>query len=144
MKNTLQYLCLLSVLAAVNLPASAQPGEKPSCEKVQGLLKNGSPAADVVRATMDSTMTLAEATVFAMVCGGEENRVAIATAGIESAGNLAQAQSVANAVLATAGQTGAVADAVNGAMKVYAEGMPQPYVHEDKYTPYGGGVSPST
>ena len=144
MKIALRNLCLASLLALALLAAIAQSDEMPSCEKVQVLLNNGSSATDVVRATMDKTMTLAEATVYAMVCGGEENRVAIATAGIESAGNLAQAQSVANAVLATAGQTGAVANAVNGAMKVYAEHMPQPYVHEDKYTPYGGGVSPST
>ena len=125
------------------LAANAQADETPSCEKVQAMLKGGNSVGDVVRATMGEGMTLVEATVFAMVCGGEDNRVAIATAGIEAAGNLAQAQAVANAGLATAGQTGAVASAVNRAMKEYAEHMPQPSVHEDDFTPTGGGVSPA-
>ena len=144
MKNTVLKLCLASLLLLVPLWGSAETEAKQSCEQVQSMLKEGAPAADVVRATMETGMTLAEATVFAMVCGGETSRVAIATAGVEAAGNLAQAQSVASAVLATAGQTGAVADAINIAMKAYARSMPQPNVHEDNYTPYGSGISPAT
>ena len=144
MKKVMLHVCLTSLLLAMPFAVSAQTGEKPSCELVQNLLEGGSSTGDVVRATVETGMSLAEATVFAMVCGGEENRVDIATAGIEAAGNLAQAQSVANAVLAAAGQTGAVAVAVNEAMEVYARHMPQPGVHQDDYTPTGGGVSPAT
>jgi hypothetical protein len=90
-------------------------------------------------------MSLAEATVYAMECGGDEHREAIATAGIEAAENLAQAQSVADAVLASAGQIRAVVAGVHAALQEYVRAMPQPDVYEDKYTPTGGdgAVSPA-
>lgn len=146
MKNALLQWYLAGWLAVMPVVASAQTvaTDKQSCDRVRYLLDVGSPAGAVVRDTVAAGMTLAEATVFAMVCGGEENRVAIATAGVELAGNLAQAQSVATAVKATAGQTGAVAVAVDKAMLEYARLMPQPNVHQDEYTPTGGGVSPAT
>jgi hypothetical protein len=121
-----------------------QAEETRSCEPVQSLLARGTAPEDVVRAVVDTGMTLGEATVFAMVCGGEANRVAIATAGVSLAGNLAQAKSVANSVLATAGETGPVAGAVDAALQDYVKNMPQPSVYEDQYTPHGGGASPAT
>ena len=140
MRNALPVMCLCGLLAAIPLGVSAQVEEQQSCDNISELLAGGSSAGDVVRATMATGMNLVEATVFAMVCGGEANREAIATAGIEAAGNLAQAQSVAYAVLATAGQTGPVADAVRLAMDDYARHMPQPDVYQDEFTPTGGGV----
>jgi hypothetical protein len=143
MQNTLLRVFLASLLALVPGIASAQEVEEASCDKVRAWLAADSSADEVVQAVVATGITLAEATVFAMVCGGEENRVAIASAGVASAGNLAQAQFVADAVMAAAGQTGAVADAVRAAVKTYAENMPQPEVYQDNYTPRGGSVSPA-
>jgi hypothetical protein len=50
---------------------------------------------------------------------------------------------VSNAVLATAGQTGPVAEAARAALAEYARHMPQPDVYKDEFTPTGGGVSPA-
>jgi len=145
MKNPLLTLCLSGLLAGMPLAAGAQVPVQASCDTVKNSLSGGSSAGDVVRATVETGMGLAEATVFAMVCVGDQNPEAIATAGIAAAGNLAQAQSVANAVLASAGQTGTVADAVRAAMQDYVRHMPQPDVYQDKYAPTGGDstVSPA-
>jgi hypothetical protein len=145
MKPSLRALFLFGLLAYIPLAAVAQDEGERSCDAVLSLLAGGSSAGDVVRATVATGMSLAEATVYAMECGGDENREAIATAGIEAAGNFAQAQSVADAVLASAGQTGSVAEAVSAALQDYIKHMPQPDVYQDKYTPTGGdgAVSPA-
>jgi hypothetical protein len=145
MKNSLLTLCLSVFLVGIPFAAGAQEAEQASCDTVKNVLSSGGSAGDAVRATMETGMSLAEATVYAMVCVGDQTPEAIATAGIEAAGNLAQAQSVANAVLASAGQTGAVADAVRAAMQEYVRHMPQPAVYQDKYSPTGGDstVSPA-
>jgi hypothetical protein len=144
MKPSLLAL-FLSGLLAIPLAVVAQDEEKLSCDAVLSLLASGSSAAEVVRATVATGMGLAEATVHAIECGGDENQETIARAGIEMAGNLPQAQSVADAVLASVGQTGPVADAVQVALQDYIRYMPQPDVYEDKYTPTGGdnAVSPA-
>jgi hypothetical protein len=134
---------LASLLALMPLAASALENEA-AYNDVISSLDGGATPGDIIRALVnDYDMTLAEATVFAMVSGGQANRVAFATAGIESAGNLAQAQSVAYAVKAAAGDTGAVATAVDQAIAKYAELMPQPSVYEDEYSPTGGAISPA-
>ena len=143
MKRTMLNVFLVSLLALMPLAASALENEA-AYNDVVSSLEGGTTPGDIIRALIkDYDMTLAEATVFAMVSGGQANRVAFATAGIESAGNLAQAQSVAYAVKATAGDTGAVATAVDQAMAKYAELMPQPNVYEDEYSPTGGAISPA-
>lgn len=153
MPNTLLRICLAGLLALgaaiasaqdTGAPTSISEDEQESCTKIRNDLLAGSSPDQVVRATVTAGKTLAEATVFAMVCGGEDYRAAVAAAGVAAAGNLAQAQFVATAVMAAAGQTGPVADAVRAEVETYARNMPQPQVHEDRYTPYGGGVSPAT
>jgi hypothetical protein len=143
MRCAILNVFLASLLALMPLAASALENEAAYNDVVTSL-EGGTTAGDIIRALVkDYDMTLAEATVFAMVAGGQANRVAFATAGIESAGNLAQAQSVANAVKAAAGDTGAVATAVDQAIAKYAELMPQPNVYEDEYSPTGGAISPA-
>lgn len=145
MKDTLLKLCLRGLFIGVVLSAGAQAAQQPSCASIQKSLAGGSSADAVIRTVVESGMSLADATVYALVCVGEENPEAIATAGIEAAGNLPQAQSVATAVLATTGETGPVAEAVRAAMHEYTRRMPQPDVYQDKYTPTGGDqvVSPA-
>jgi hypothetical protein len=145
MKKVFYLLCLSSVLTCVVIPAVAQGDEALSCDNVRDMLAGGSSATEVVHATVQTGMSLVDATVFAISCVGNENPEAIATAGIEAAGNLAQAQSVADAVLASAGQIRAVSTGVYAALQEYIKNMPQPEVYEDKYTPTGGdnAVSPA-
>ena len=148
MRKTINYLCAIALLAGTGLSLQAQDevDDKPrkeSCESVKNVLAEGGSAAEAVRVTRLMGMGLAEATVYAMVCGGEANRIDIATAGVAAAENLAQAQSVAYAVLATGGETGPLADAVRGAVNEYARLMSQPKVYQDEYTPLGRGVSPA-
>lgn len=118
--------------------------EQRSCSCLSSMLEDGGSAEAVVRANIDAGMDLSEATVFAMGCGGEDNRVAIAVAGVRLASSLAQAQTVANSVLATVGQTGEVADAVREAVRMVARDLPQPGVYVDEYTPTGTDVSPAS
>lgn len=112
-------------------------------QAVQNMLADGSSPSGVVDAMVSRGMTLSEATVFAMVSGGEQHRVAIATAGVAAADTLAEARTVADAVVATSGQSGPVAIAVREALHRYADSMPAPSVYEDDYTPTGTGVSPA-
>lgn len=145
MKNSLITLCLATVLAFLPLAASAQENSQAYSE-VNASLTNGTSHSDIIRALIDNhDMTLSEATVFALVSGGEANRVAFATAGVGLASNLPQAQGVVAAVKATAGETGASAKAADVALDEYITSMPQPTVYENKYSPTGGGdVSTST
>jgi hypothetical protein len=143
MKSTILNVFLASLLALMPLAASALENEA-AYNDVVSSLDGGTSSGDIISALIkDYDMTLAEATVFAMVSGGQANRVAFATAGVELASNLPQAQSVANAVKATAGDPGAVATAVDQAMEEYARHMPQPDVYKDDYSPKGGAVSPA-
>jgi hypothetical protein len=146
MKKSLIVLCLSSLFACIPVLVVAQVEASSPCENVRGMLGDGRSAGDVIRTIMETGMSLADATVYAMNCVGEENPQAIATAGIEEADNLAQAHVVAEAVLAVTGQTGPVADAVQVALQEYARHMPQPDVYRDEYTPTGGtgAVSPAS
>jgi len=153
MKNTLLNLFLASLLAVFPWAASAEDNgasgysleHKAAYDAVNSELGKSTAPADIIRMLTKEPydMSLSEATVFAMVSGGQANRVAFATAGIESASNLAQAQAVANAVKATVDVPGAVATAVDEAMVKYAELMAQPDVYKDVYSPKGAGVSPA-
>lgn len=142
MRVLLQWkLVLLGALFGVHGVAFAQ---QPSCEELQAILDDIAPASEAVKMTMASGLTLSEAAVYTLVCGGEVHRVEVATDSIMMSGNLAQAQSVASALVRTAGETGPVAVAVDQALREYARTVPQPGVHQDSYTPHGGGVSPAS
>jgi hypothetical protein len=118
--------------------------EQRSCACLLRMLEDDASAEALVRATVATGLGLAEATVFALECGGENNQVAIAVAGVMLAGSLAQAQSVANAVLAIVSQSGEVADAVREAVGLVARELPRPGVYVDEYTPTGTDVSPAS
>jgi hypothetical protein len=143
MKNAFFTVFFASLLALLPLGANAVESQAAYDEVISSLAASTAPADIISSLVNNHGMTLTAATVFAMVSGGQDNRVAFATAGIGLAGNLAQAQSVANGVKATAGQSGVVADAVDAAMEQYVRTMPQPNVYEDDYSPAGGGVSPA-
>jgi hypothetical protein len=144
MKNTFLTVFFASLLALLPLGANAVENQAAYDEVISSLAASTAPADIISSLVNNHGMTLTAATVFAMVSGGQDNRVAFATAGIGLAGNLAQAQSVANGVKATAGQSGVVADAVDAALEQYVRTMPQPNVYEDDYSPAGGGVSPAS
>lgn len=131
-------LCALGCFPAF---AAAQ---QPSCKELLAILDDIAPASEAVKLTMASGLKLSEAAVYTLVCGGEAHRVAIATDSIMMSGSLAQAQSVAAALIRTAGESGPVAVAVDQALREYARTVPQPGVHQDAYSPHGGGVSPSS
>jgi hypothetical protein len=138
-------LCLSVLLTILPLSASGQESSE-AYNEVKSSLAAGVSHEDIIRTLMAGhDMGLSEATVFALVSGGEANRVAFSTAGIDLATSLAQAQGVATAIKATAGETGAVAAAVDIAMDEFIRTMPQPDVYENKYSPMGSGdVSTST
>ena len=143
MKNTFLTVFFASLLALLPLGANAVENQAAYDEVISSLAASTAPADIISSLVENHGMTLTEATVFAMVSGGQDNRVAFATAGIGLAGNLAQAQAVANGVKDTAGQSGEVANAVDAAMEEYVRAMPQPNVYEEDYSPAGGGVSPA-
>lgn len=148
MKKMVLSFAMAGVLGLQSILGTAQESARIDFSEahntVQSMLAAGSSGRAVVDATMASGMSLSEATVFAMVSGGESHRVNIAEAGISAAGNTAQALTVADAVLATAGETGPVADAVREVLQRDTALMERPSVYEDDYTPTGAGVSPST
>lgn len=137
----------LFVVFALALPfVAAQAGAgAPACDSVRQTLAGGGSAAAVIAAATEAGMSRADATVYVMGCVGDDHPEAIAAAGVAAADNLAQAQAVADAVLAVAGENAVVTNAVNFALRDYIQHMPQPDVYEDKYTPTGGddAVSPA-
>jgi hypothetical protein len=149
MTKSFCHLLLAGFMALMPFAVSAQDSTA-ATEAVNASLMSGTSHADIIRALTEEphNMSLAEATVFAMNAGGDANRTAFVAAGIQSASTLPQAQSVATAVKASAGETGAVADAADAAMLEYARLMDQPFIHHDEDLPTGGGnrspVSPSS
>jgi len=138
------YRWKVALLGALFCLPGAAGAQQPSCEQLKAILDDIAPASQAVLLTMDTGLTLAEAAVYTLVCGGENHRVEVATDSIMMSGNLAQAQSVASALVRTAGETGAVAIAVDQALRDFARTVQQPDVHQDAYTPHGGGVSPAS
>jgi hypothetical protein len=145
MKYTLLRLTLLSLLFSIPFGANATMDEVAAYSAVQTMLVDGSTPAEIIAALKDDGRTLSEATVFAMVSGGEGNRVAFADAGVASATSLMEAQGVVDAVLATAGQTGPVADALQVAFAEYSASIEPPPTYTGGNIATGGGaVSPSS
>ena len=145
MKQTLLRFTLLGLLITLPFSANAVMDEVAAYSTVQTMMANGSSPADIIAALKEDGRTLAESTVFAMVSGGENMRVAFATAGVESATSLMEAQSVVDAVLAAAGETGPVADALQVAMNTYTKSIPPPSTYTGGNIATGGGaISPST
>jgi len=132
-------LSSLFVSLALALPSMAAQADAPSCASLQQMLAGGSSAEAVIAAVAATGVNRADATVYAMDCAGDGSREALVAAGVAGADNLAQAQSVTDAVLAVAGENAAVINAANFALRDYIRQMPQPDVYEDQYTPTGGG-----
>jgi hypothetical protein len=144
-KCTLFGLCLSGLLFIQPLAANPQPEEDESCQRVDKRLQGGDSAKEVITGVVDGGMSLTEATVFAMVCGGQGNRVAMVTAGVALAGSLAEAQSVVSGVIAAAGEGSPEAVAVHEAFNAYKRTAKQPAVYEKEHIPQGGFViSPAT
>jgi len=144
MQNTFSHVFLAALLLALPEALSAQTvpqGE--SCEKVESLLASGSSAGEVIAALVDGGRILTEATVFSMVCGGQDKRIDMVTAGVGLAASLPEAESVVTAVVAAAGEGSPEAVAARGALESYAKTAPQPPVYRGEGAPTGGsGVSP--
>lgn len=123
--------------------SSDQTDRDESCQQVDKWLEAGAPPGEVITTMLNSGMTRAEGTVFAMLCAESIYREAIARAGVQEAASLSEARSVAAAVLAMTGETGPVADTVRQELAGRERLARQPSVYEGDYDP-GGGVSPST
>lgn len=143
MKTAMLNILLGSLLALMPVAVSAQ--DKAVYYDVTSTLEGGVAPGEIINTLMDDYgVTLVEATLFAMMNGGEANREDFAVAGIEAADNLAQAQVVADAVKAEFGFSGILATVVDGALLQYAKMMPQPKVYESDYWSSGGPVSPAS
>jgi len=138
MKNTILHLGLAAVLAALPFAATAAIPDDEDCDVVKQLVKDNTPPATIIKTMVGGGMALEEGAVFAMVCGGEANRVPIAVAGVEAAANLVQANGVATALIATAGETSPVAGAVRNALKEYRRLASQPPVYSPEHERSGG------
>ena len=143
MKQTILRLGVLSLLLALPLGANAMMNEGDAYATVQSMLGSASLPVSIISTLKDDGRTRPEATVFAMVSGGEDNRVAFAIAGVESSTSLMEAQLVTQAVLAAAGETGPVADAVREAMHAYSKTLRPPTTFDGGRIANGSGVSPS-
>ena len=148
MHKALITLWLATIMAFTSLLASAEVDQQdPAFEAVKTAVANGDSAESIIRMLIAEPYgkTLAEATVYAMVAGGQENRTAMIEAGIGLATTLPQAQQVAYAVEAAAGSASADAGTARDAVAEYAQNMPPPEVYQQNYSPTGGGtdVSPS-
>ena len=144
MKTIFLPLCVALALASVTSNAIAVMDETEARDTVVSMLDQSQPATEIIAALMADGRDLIDATIFALVSGGENNRTAFAEAGIASATSLAQAQSVSYALIATAGATGPVADTVETAMKTYSNRLTPPSTYQGSGIATGGGsVSPS-
>lgn len=144
MKSAFLHLCLTAVLAFLPLAANAAMSDGEAQSMVQSMLDDGRTAGEAINALMDDGRNLIDATIFGLVSGGESYRTAFAEAGISMATSLSEAQSVAYALIATAGEAGAVATTVDHALAEYKSSMPLPSIYQGGGIAPGGGVSPSS
>ena len=131
-------------MLALPLGANALMNENEAQATVVSMLAEGNSAAEVIAALMADGRDLIDATIFALVAGGQENRVAFAEAGTAAAKSFEELQSVANALIATAGATGSVAQAVTLAVTEYKSTLTPPSTYQGGGIATGGDVSPST
>lgn len=147
MQKALITLWLATVMAFTSLFAAAVDEQDPAFQAVKSSVANGDSAESVVRMlTQDPHgKSLSEATVYAMVAGGQDNRSDMIKAGIGLATTLPQAQQVAFAVEAAAGSTSSDTATAKQALGDFAKALPAPEVYQQNYSPTGGGtdVSPS-
>ena len=131
---------LAGFLAAVPPIVGAQVvvEEDIGCDQVESMLVEGRSASAVIAALVVKGRLLPEATVYAMGCGGDANRVAIATAGVALSTTLAEAQAVTAAVVAAAGETSPAAAAAREALKIFEFTAKQPVGYKTDYMPQGG------
>ncbi len=137
-------IVITGLLALMPHGASALMGQEEAYAKVQSMLGSGGTPADIIYALEKDGRTLSESTVFAMVSGSEENRVDFATSGVMAANSLLEAQVVVDAVLAVAGETGPVADALAIAMDSYIRTMPPPFSRNNNVATKSRGVVAAT
>lgn len=138
MKTVLIRFCLAALLV-LPFGANAMMNETETRAVVTSMLAETRSAGDIISALMADGRDLVAATVFALVAGGQENRVAFAEAGIAAATSVAEAQSVVNALIATAGTNSPVAEAAALALTEYQNTMAPPGGYQGGGVATGGG-----
>ncbi len=144
MRSAILRLCLTGMLACLPLMATAAMSDSEAQSMVQTMLDDGRTAGEVITALMSDGRNLIDATIFGLVSGGESYRTLFSAAGISMSKSLSEAQSVAYALLATAGESGAVAATVDDALADYKSLIAPPSSYQGGGIAPGGGVSPSS
>jgi hypothetical protein len=144
MNNILKTIGLAITLALVSIAATAQVDTDAAIaarESVITQLEGGFTHEEIIN-SLTPGISRAEATIFCLVSGGEENREAFILAGIDGADSYSEARSVAVAVMATVGLSSPEVAIAQRKLTEYEKLMAQPSTYQDNYSPTGVGTSP--
>ena len=144
MNGFIKTISLAISLALISITATAQVDTEAAIaarEQVISQLEGGFTHEEIING-LTPGISRAEATIFCLVSGGEENREAFILAGIDGADSYSEAREVALAVMATVGLSSPEVAIVQKKLTEYERLMAQPSTYQDNYSPTGGGTSP--
>ncbi|MFT4824947.1 MAG: hypothetical protein ACI9DH_001851 [Halioglobus sp.] len=146
MKKLNLALCLMGALIYLPLNAAAVMDDSQARADVEILLNEGKSAGDIISALQADGRELLEACVVATVASSEEDQLAFVRTCITSARTVEEARSIADALIAAAGEDTPLALTVAGVMNTYnTQTLPVPASYQgDGIATGGSSVSPST
>ena len=145
MKNTLLLFAMAVLISSVTLSANAMMDDAQARADVTIMLGEGSTATEVISALVADGRELVDACVLATGAVQDKRRLAFVSTCINSSTSTTQAQSVADALIAAAGENTLLATAITQVMNTYStETLPPPATYQgDGISTGGGSVSPS-
>ena len=146
MKNTLLLFAMAILISSVTLSANAMMDDAQARADVTIMLGEGSTATEVISALVADGRELVDACVLATGAVQDKRRMEFVSTCINSSTSTTQAQSVADALIAAAGENTLLATAITQVMNTYStETLPPPATYQgDGIATGGGSVSPSS
>jgi len=143
MKNTLNRIAMVCVIAALPLTATAAMQIDEAEAAVKAMLGEGASADQVIEALVEDGRSLRVATATAVNAASGDNQIDLAKAGICASTDTAQAEKVGQAAIDVAGATSLI-DQIEGAIETYDTGgcafLAEKKLPPSIYSPTGTGT----
>ena len=141
MKNRILQSCLAGLILSLSLAANAKMDDAQARADVTIMLGEGSTAPEVIEALVADGRELVDACVLATGTVEDSRRMEFVNTCISSTTSTAQAQSVADALIAAAGDNTVLASAIAQVMSTYStETLVPPSTYQGDGIATGGGT----
>ena len=141
MKNRLLQCCVAGLVLSLPVAATAKMDDAQARADVTIMLGEGSTALEVIDALVADGRELVDACVLATGAVEDKRRMEFVNTCINSTTSSDQAQSVADALIAVAGDNTVLADAITQVMNAYStETLPPPATYQGDGIATGGGT----